>query len=174
MIYTAKGLEIDLENPSPEVIDIEDIATGLANLCRFGGQVNRFYSVAEHCCYMSQLMDRLHGIYGLMHDAHEAYLGDVISPLKQLINPHYKILTQRFDKAIYTRFELKPTPEIKKFVNQYDRVLFIEERRYLQQGHKGKLFMEMESMSRQPIGWPPEVARKTFLELYNSFTGEQV
>lgn len=90
------GTTIDLMNPSPEDIKIEDIAHALSNICRFGGHTPFFYSVAEHsmlalwCAYKDGLeSDARKAI--LFHDATEAYLGDVVRPLKQNLDEYTEV-----------------------------------------------------------------------------------
>lgn len=69
-------------DPLPEEINIRDIARGLAMKCRYGGHVTRFYSVAEHSVYVSENVPSEYARQALLHDATEAYLGDMIRPLK--------------------------------------------------------------------------------------------
>lgn len=66
-------------------IDIDDIAHGLSNLCRFTGRTQRFYSVAEHSVRVSRLCKKEHRLYGLLHDAAEAFVGDQAKPLKKAL-----------------------------------------------------------------------------------------
>lgn len=70
--------------PRVEDIDIEDIAHSLSNMCRFTGHVKYFYSVAQHSVLVSYLCDKEHALYGLLHDATEAYLVDMPKPIKRL------------------------------------------------------------------------------------------
>lgn len=81
-ILTSTGKRFYPIDPRPQDVDIRDIARGLSNLCRFTGQVTRFYSVAQHSLHVSTLVpDRL-ALHGLMHDASEAYLNDISRPVK--------------------------------------------------------------------------------------------
>lgn len=77
-VRTYTGKLVDVANPDPETIDIVDIARGLSHQCRYNGQLPTFYSVAQH----SIIVAHYAGISGLLHDAAEAYIGDLISPLK--------------------------------------------------------------------------------------------
>ena len=93
-IETFSGQKVSFPFPEPESIKIHDIAHGLAHICRFSGQCSRFYSVAQHSLNMAiELNKRGCGprllLLGLLHDASEAYIGDMPSPLKRLI-PAYR------------------------------------------------------------------------------------
>jgi uncharacterized protein len=104
-IMTRSGKLIDLLNPKSEDIVLEDIAWALAHTNRFNGHASVAYSVAEHSVRVSHVCDRRDAWAGLMHDATEAYLGDVTRPLKQLL-PAYQILEQNWWEAIADVFGL--------------------------------------------------------------------
>lgn len=95
---TLSGKTIDLLNPSPEGIILDDIATALSNTCRYNGHTKRFYSVAEHCIRLSYAVTPSHAMAALLHDAAEAYVGDIIAPLKKFVKftDSYNLI--RFDK----------------------------------------------------------------------------
>jgi len=82
-IQTISGRKFPLAEPDPNQIDIEDIAHALSMLCRFNGHCTQFYSVAEHSMHVSHEISNDLALAGLLHDAAEAYLGDVPSPLKK-------------------------------------------------------------------------------------------
>lgn len=82
MIQTHTGRMIDPLNPRAEDIDIKDIAHALSNICRFTGHCEEFYSVADHSLRVSNECPRIDALWGLLHDAPEAYLGDMASPTK--------------------------------------------------------------------------------------------
>ena len=84
-IQTYTGKAFDFINPNKELIDIKDIAVGLTNIKRFTGQTNINYTVAMHSLITSTLVPPEFAIYGLLHDATEAYLGDIHSPLKRCL-----------------------------------------------------------------------------------------
>src|SRR4051794_32839296 len=88
MIMLHSGAWFDLSDPSSSAFTIDDVAQGLANICRYAGHCTSFYSVAEHSLLVSETA---HGFEfeGLLHDAAEAFLGDVTGPLKQML-PEYK------------------------------------------------------------------------------------
>ncbi|MCP5005495.1 MAG: hypothetical protein GY941_16390 [Planctomycetes bacterium] len=104
-ILTDSGLWVDLKNPSIDTILITDIARGLANTCRYTGQCSEFYSVAQHSVLVSKAVPPEKALKGLMHDAQEAYLGDISSPLKALL-PEYRKLEDNFQSVIYKKYNL--------------------------------------------------------------------
>lgn len=92
-------------DPRVEDIDIEDIAHALAMICRYGGHTRRFYSVAEHCVLMSYAVAPEHALWAMLHDATEAYVGDMIRPLKYSM-PAYREVEDRLMTVICERFGL--------------------------------------------------------------------
>lgn len=85
ILSTFTGGTFDLANPTAKQVDIRDIAHSLSLLCRFNGHCKRFYSVAEHSMNVADLLPNELKLWGLLHDAHEAYIGDVSRPLKKLM-----------------------------------------------------------------------------------------
>ncbi len=81
-IAMSNGEHFVLLEPDPRKIDPEVIAHSLANLCRFTGHTMKFYSVAQHCIMVSQVVPPELALQGLLHDASEAFIGDVSKPLK--------------------------------------------------------------------------------------------
>lgn len=102
-ILTNSGTDFDLINPNPNSIKIEDIASALSKLCRHTGHTKQFYSVAEHSILVSKIVQPEHALAALLHDATEAYLGDVSSPLKALL-PNYKIIEKKLQAVILKKF----------------------------------------------------------------------
>lgn len=104
-ILLASGHYFDLLDPAASRFQLRDIAQGLGNACRFAGQCNRFYSVAEHSWHASYLVPEHLRFAALMHDAAEAFLGDVTRPLKALL-PEYKAIELTVEEVIDDRFAL--------------------------------------------------------------------
>jgi hypothetical protein len=107
-IITVTKNEIDFLNPTEDSINIIDIATGLSNTCRFAGQLEVFYSVAQHSCMVYDMLSEQKPIVrlqGLLHDATEAYIHDITKPLKSLL-PEYQVIEKRLEKVIFESFEL--------------------------------------------------------------------
>lgn len=123
-ITTYKGYQLDFADPNPELISIFDIAQGLSNTCRFAGQCTPFYSVAEHCLYLSKMFNNpTYKLAALLHDAAEAYMTDLPTPLKQMlpdyINVEKKLLTIIFSKlGVGDLFNIINTPLFKKAEEQ--------------------------------------------------------
>lgn len=101
-IVTYSGKEFDLFHPEPEMVEIIDIAHALSMTPRFGGHCDQFYSVAQHSFLVSMICQK-HPLLGLMHDAAEAYVGDVVSPLKEILTD-FKVLEARVNGAIGEKF----------------------------------------------------------------------
>lgn len=129
-VSTLSGREIDLWNPRPEDICIEDIAVGLARCARFAGQTlgEWSYSVAQHSDLVSRIVAPPFALMGLLHDAPEAYLNDLTSPVKCEVTG-YDELEEVWLTAIFRRFGL-PTP-MPACIKQADNVALATERRDL-------------------------------------------
>jgi uncharacterized protein len=114
-IHTFSGIAFDLLNPKPEMILIQDIAHSLSLINRFNGASLFPYSVAQHSLYVASLLPQELKLQGLLHDAAEAYIGDMVSPLK-IIMTQYKIIETRISQVVADVFGLAyPEPaEIKK------------------------------------------------------------
>lgn len=117
-MQTSTGRQFFPMDPRPEEIHIEDIAAALSKMCRFSGHSTRFYSVAEHCVLLSQVASPAAAFDALMHDASEAYLSDVIRPIKPFL-ANYREIEERLERAIAERFSLTwPLPaEVKRLDN---------------------------------------------------------
>lgn len=105
-IQTHSGARVSILDPAPNDIKLEDIAWALAHQCRFAGHCKKFYSVAEHSMLVASYLPRELSLAGLLHDAAEAYIIDIPSPLKALI-PGYKSFENRFESAILVALGLK-------------------------------------------------------------------
>lgn len=127
------GRRLDLLDPTPMDIEIEDIAHGLAFVARWNGQTQGdfAYSVAEHSLLVEALFARIvpaaepkWKLAALLHDAPEYVIGDMISPVKNAVGPGYEELDERLTAAIHIRFGLpaKTPPLIKKQIKKADRL----------------------------------------------------
>lgn len=112
-IKTFKHYYVEPLNMQPGDIDIEDIAHSLARLCRYNGHCGGFISVARHSIWVAEHLPRDLKMWGLLHDAPEAYLGDMTRPVKrQPSMEEYRQADERLEKVIAERFGLPyPMPQ---------------------------------------------------------------
>jgi hypothetical protein len=157
------GRRLDLLDPSPLDIEIEDIAHGLARVARWNGQTHgdHIYSVAQH----SLLVERIAAaaaetsaewsLIFLLHDAPEYVVGDIIAPLKVFLGADYKAVEDRILAAIHVRFALPAvaSPLARKLTKQADRAAaFLEATRLA-----GFSYREAEKIFGRPIATPPDL-----------------
>lgn len=110
-MVTYSGIVFDLMNPAPDLIKIEDIAHGLAFNSRWNGATKELYTIAEHSIRVSRHFshDKRLALTGLFHDAEEAYWGDIIKPLKEIIKINSPEILQRMRSLrtlIYNKFNV--------------------------------------------------------------------
>jgi len=163
-LTTWTGRTIDYADPQPEDINIVDIATALSRECRYAGHASDFYSVAQHSVLCSRIVPPEFAIEALLHDAAEAYVKDIPTPLKRML-PDYQFIEGLFDRAIRLHFGL---PEaISQRVMDADNILLVTEVRDL--FPVGRV---LHNMTAEPMNgriWPlaPETAKDQFLERFN-------
>lgn len=127
------GRRLDLLDPTPVDVEIEDIAHGLAFVARWNGQTkgDYAYSVAEHSLLVEQIFGRIAPtapvkwrLAALLHDAPEYVIGDMISPVKAAVGPGYGALDERLEAAIHIRFGLpaKVPATVKRQIKKADRI----------------------------------------------------
>jgi hypothetical protein len=126
-IQTFTGRKVFPLDLKPEDIDELDIAHSLARLCRFNGHCREFYSVAQHSIHVASMLTPEFFLAGLLHDASEAYLGDLSRPLKVLPEfAFYRAAEERAMAAIARRFGFElPLPWL---VQQADLVMLATEK----------------------------------------------
>lgn len=125
-IQTYMGIHFDLLDPQPEMIDIGDIAHALARIFRFTGHGNE-YSVAQHSILVSYRVPLELAFQGLMHDAHEAYMGDISAPLKRVLPD-----VQEYEKFLagVVRVHFGLPEELDPEVQETDLKMLLIEKRY--------------------------------------------
>lgn len=129
-MITASGRRVDLIAPDPSTIKVVDIFDALARLCRFNGHCKRFYSVAEHCLIGAQaLRTKKQKLAFLLHDATEAYIGDITSPLKSLL-PDYVLIERQLESVIRDRYQLWDA-NVDRIVKHMDLRMLATEKRDL-------------------------------------------
>lgn len=170
-MVTASGQEINLFDPDPNKISIQDIAGSLSKICRFGGNVNHFYSVAQHSCLVAWLAGPKLSMAALMHDAAEAYCGDVIRPLKLMLGYKYSEIEEKMLRAIFTRFTIDY--DLLHHVKAYDNyALELEEQALFNHSQLFKKTIAFQSScytSSKSLtwNWDHHYAKKAFLETFH-------
>jgi hypothetical protein len=152
-------------DPLPEDIFIEDVAHHLSLLCRYTGAVRKHFSVAQHSVMVSEIVPDEDALWGLLHDAAEAYLNDLNRPVKvQLAS--YRDMECRLLKAVADRFGLPwPMPES---IHHADLVLLATERRDLLNhgNHVWDCIRGIDALTGPIVSWQPVVAEHAFLTRY--------
>lgn len=172
-ILTRSGLYFNLVEPTPEMVRTSDIAHALGMLARFCGHTSAFYSVAQHCVLVSMLVPWEHALQALLHDAAEAYYGEVTAPLKRLV-PHYRDLEKRGWRAIAASFGVPE--ELHPSVKQADLVMLATEQRDLMPPHDDEwaILRGITPLSTpvDPLG--PSEATQLWLRRFGEVTGRCV
>lgn len=186
-MWTYSGRSFWPLDPRPEDVTLADIAHGLAHVCRYGGQCDRFYSVAQHCVLVSiavECMARASGeseetcrawaLEALLHDASEAYIGDVVRPLKyQRPMRGYLAAERRVERAIAAAFAgaLRPSTMSHAMVKVCDNRILVDECLELHP-HQDQAYMRRWG---EPLGvkideWLPPLAEHMYLSRYEDLS----
>jgi uncharacterized protein len=163
------GRRLDLLDPSPLDIEIEDIAHGLARVARWNGQTkgDHAFSVAQHCVLVENIavhvnrnLDKAARLKALLHDAPEYVVGDMISPFKAALGLDYKAFELRLLEAIHVRFGLAPktAPELEAAIKSADKMSAYLEATQL----AGFSVPEAEKFFGRPRGLDGDGSRKFF------------
>lgn len=178
-VMTRMGLEVDLQAPKTDAINIMDIAHALSMQCRYNGMTSIFYSVAEHCVMVAKLVKDAGGtehdqLCALMHDAHEAYIGDMIQPMKTMGFEMFDTIEAIFDAVIALRFGLTPDDRTRERIHNADMDAAATEMRDLTRYEKevwqgvGRAQEEIIANSMSP--WE---AREAFLARFKELGGKE-
>jgi uncharacterized protein len=163
-IMLASGNVFDFRDPHGSEFTLDDIAQGLSLVCRYTGQCRGFYSVAEHSMLVSDVSDS-YAYEALLHDAAEAFIGDITKPLKQLL-PDYRRIEAAVQDAVIERFGLDRN--YLAIVKAADlRVLAAEQAQIMAPGTAD--WATAAGIEPAPIivrFFEPEVARTRFLQRY--------
>lgn len=170
-IMLASGRLFDFLDPHGSDFSIEDIAHGLAHICRYAGQCRDFFSVAEHSIMVSDTVSEF-AYEALLHDAAEAFIGDVTRPLKQLL-PEFRRIEANVQDAIMKRFGMDPG--YWKSVKDADlRVLAAEQTQVMAPGCAD--WAVAACIEPAPVvvrHLPPAAAKREFLDRYEQYLGQR-
>jgi hypothetical protein len=175
---TFSGRRLDLLEPDPATVRLEDVAHHLARVNRYNGATRPTISVAEHCCVLADYAHVFRGfpaeagMLALVHDGHEAYTGDFIKPLKLLIGEPLKKIERRVQAAVLAGLGLGLGPMLQRMsrfcelVAELDARVLLDERAAGMPNHPGDGAWAVDGL--EPLGagihfWPPEVAEAQFL-----------
>jgi hypothetical protein len=163
-IRTYTGRLFNFVDPTNNVIDIIDIAHGLSNICRFAGHVYTNLTVAQHSVWCSyNVKDQNCALAALMHDAHEAYVGDCPTPLKMLL-PDYKVVEDRVQGWVLDHFGLPK--KLPPCVKEVDQLAYIHERDSFMIS-----FDEEQILGVLPNAWGHRESYYKFLDRYEELVG---
>jgi len=184
-LETVTGNLVDVTNPDPSTINIEDIAWGLSRMSRFCGHTITVipYSVAQHSVFVANEVEESGGnnhltLLALLHDAAEVYTGDLPSPIKRIpeLRPHIKALEAKLMGAVYTALQIaSPTEDEEKIIKGADRIAQkIEANAFMPSRGKNWPDMPEVSLERlQQFNAPVDSlsAYKMFMKKFNELTG---
>jgi uncharacterized protein len=171
-IETFTGKKFYPFSPNPDDVDIQDIAHSLSNQCRFNGHTLRFYSVAEHCVHIASYLERHNAPFqiclaGLLHDAAEAYLGDVVRPVKQLL-PDFTQAENTLQALIYMKYGITAYNTDATTILD-NRILRDEHQQVMVKSNNQWTTDYYQPLGIQIIGYTPEYAEKVFLFYFDRY-----
>ena len=179
--HTSRGRALDLLDPDLDDVDLDEVARALAQTCRYNGCTLRYYSVAEHCVLVSRALERdghprLVQLAGLLHDAAEAYTGDITWPVQAVLwlestgaRGAYRAMQSRLDELICQLADLEYWDELsdglhRDPVRTYDLRILLDERPVLLAPGSRPWAMEgLGALGVQLHCWAPEKARTAWL-----------
>lgn len=169
-INAASGVVVELLSPTVSMINANDIVCALSKICRFNGQISHFYSVAQHSVLVESLAPPALKRAALIHDCAEAYIQDIISPIKHLLKgSFYPVIENEFNVAIFEFFG-EPIDNL-KLIKEYDLKAYEMEREAFKKGNliDWHLYWR-DKMEYEVAIWNPSYAAKWFANhLYNRF-----
>ena len=173
-IQTRSGKRVHPLSPTLGEIDINDIAHALSQQCRWSGHTSEFYSVAQHSVLVSIHCDSKDALWGLLHDASEAYLVDLPRPIKPWIGGFERAelnlmisIADAFDLPYYTNFTSSFLPESVRVAD--DRMMCTEAVQLMAPLHPD-FKLPADPYSFRILPWSPAHAKKRFLERFKELT----
>lgn len=163
-MQTYTGKRFTVGNPNPDDIDIVDIAHSLSMQCRYNGHCDKFYSVAEHCVHLYEAAQPEDKLWALLHDATEAYLCDIPTPVKPLLKG-YKDIERNLMAMIAKKYGL--SEKMPETVHWLDTVILTDE--IIQNLNMKDMdhWYEKPRLGITIHNWTPQQAEREFLERFN-------
>ena len=170
-IQTYSGKKFSPINPKIEDINIEDIAHSLSMQCRFNGHIEDFYSVAQHSVLVSYFCDKKDALSGLLHDASEAYICDIPSPLKKTQQfSQYREIERKLQALINVKFGLpEEDPESVKLA---DQLLLTLEAKSLLTHIREDWKLPNSNIPIKIIAMSPKESKLIFMERFHELTNK--
>lgn len=162
-MQTYTGRQFWPMDPRPGEINIDDIAHGLANACRYAGHCLKFYSVAEHSVIMSYIVPERLALTALLHDATEAYVVDVPRPLKPFL-AGYKEIEHRVWLAIAARYGLPE--DLPAEIKEADNAMLLAEQKQIMAPPPADWCVPGVAANVPINCWSPDVAERRFLQRF--------
>lgn len=161
-MQTFTGARVYPMVPDHRVVEIEDIAHALSQICRFGGHTSSPYSVAQHSVVLSYSCRPKDRVNALLHDAAEAYLGDVVRPFKIQL-PWFRPLEDRWLLAISKALDVPPIKEPQGLVRVHEALLASERRDLLKNVPSLDWGLTVPPLQSKIEPWAPAAAKLLFL-----------
>ena len=155
-------------DPRPDEVHIADIAHALSQLCRYNGHTRTHYSVAEHCVHLSYAVSAEHTLWALLHDATEAYVGDMVRPLKRHM-PEYSAVEDHLMTVIAERFSL-PGERIPDEVSMADTRIIIDEKEALMGPEPADWGLPFPRLGVKIHAWDAPTAEAAYLARFDELT----
>jgi len=187
IMLTSSGVDYQPARMNPSDVRIEDVAHALSLICRFNGHCQVHYSVAQHSLLVTRILDGLGApreamLCGLMHDAHEAYVGDVPTPIKALLGAAWAEVEHQAEVAVLAAFGLeRAMTDWRELIRHADRIALATERRDLMRFDVecNRLWPMLTGVEPHPLpategGWTPEWWAELFLDQFRRLGGVQI
>ena len=172
-IQTYSGILFDVINPTVDMVNVVDIAHALSQVNRFTGHTRKAYNVAEHSCHVASLLPDEYKLEGLLHDASEAYIADMATPVKHSNSMEkYRDIEYRIQTICYCAFKIIPTTKSHSEVKDADRTMLkVEALSLMKQPLLGAWVPLIESIHLPihpiPRCWTSEYSEERFLDMFD-------
>lgn len=175
-MHTGSNQELDFAAEAWIVLPIEMIARALSNICRYNGHSSRYYSVAEHSLHISYMVPQELALAALLHDASEAYVGDMPTGLKRFMGISFKDIERKATEAVSRGYGIPLADLESPIIKNYDKRILGDEAQALMPPHA---FWDKFVQEHEPTGitlqcWTPDEANARFLQRFAELGGAQL
>lgn len=175
-MQTGSNQELVFADDEWIVLPVDLIARALSNICRFTGHASRYYSVAEHSLHISYLVPQELALAALLHDASEAYVGDMSTALKRFMGISFKDVELKATKAVARGYGIPLADLQSPVIKSFDKRILGDEAKLLMPPHA---FWDAYEKDHAPTGvdlqcWQPDEANRRFLARFAELGGAQL